>query len=113
MLTMPFTHPATQNMASKASEERSLTLNSKKQSWFGSIKSAVHQGALSAKAAVESLRGGSGNEYVPTLSCRPSEHPVDDRNAAHLTLIPARRAQAQKRRPQIISHTEPCVQSLL
>lgn len=48
--------------------EKSLTLN-KKQSWFGSIKSAVHQGALAAKAAVESLRGsgsGSNNRYATT-----------------------------------------------
>lgn len=62
-------HPAEQNMAPKSSEEgsparpaleKSLTLN-KKHSWFGSIKNAVHQSALSAKAAVESLRGGNSS----------------------------------------------------
>jgi len=41
--------------------EESLTLN-KKQSWFGSIKSVVHQGALSAKAAVEALRSSSSTQ---------------------------------------------------
>ena len=63
-------HPAEQNMAPKLPEEgsparaameKSLTLN-KKQSWFGSIKNAVHQSALSAKAAVESLRNGSSTQ---------------------------------------------------
>ncbi|KAM0720711.1 hypothetical protein Q7P37_004848 [Cladosporium fusiforme] len=51
--------PSTRDEGSpaRAALEKSLTLN-KKQSWFGSIKSAVHQSALSAKAAVEALRGG-------------------------------------------------------
>lgn len=56
--------------ARQATLETSLTLN-KKQSWFGSIKSAVHQSAISAKAAVESLRGGVGssnNRYAGILS---------------------------------------------
>jgi hypothetical protein len=51
---------------SRASLEESLTLN-KKQSWFGSFRSVVHRGALSAKAAVESLRGSHGNKYVHSL----------------------------------------------
>jgi hypothetical protein len=42
--------------------EKSLTLNRKQSSWFGSIKAAVHQSALSAKAAVESIRGGSSTQ---------------------------------------------------
>lgn len=56
----------------RAALERSLTLN-KKQSWFGSIKNVVHQGALTAKAAMESLRGGalanSNNRYVFAVIC--------------------------------------------
>ena len=48
---------------SRTAPEASLTLN-KKQSWFGSFKSAVHRGALSAKAAVESLRGSPDGMYV-------------------------------------------------
>lgn len=55
----------------RAALERSLTLN-KKQSWFGSIRNVVHQGALSAKAAVESLRGGDATKYVAAETSRTS-----------------------------------------
>jgi hypothetical protein len=48
---------------SRTALDEPLTLN-KKQSWFGSFRSAVHRGALSAKAAVESLRGSHGSMYV-------------------------------------------------
>jgi hypothetical protein len=48
---------------SRTALDEPLTLN-KKQSWFGSFRSAVHRGALSAKAAVESLRGSQGSMYV-------------------------------------------------
>lgn len=59
--------PSDEGSPARAALERSLTLN-KKQSWFGSIKNVVHQGALTAKAAMESLRGAaltnSDNKYV-------------------------------------------------
>jgi hypothetical protein len=48
---------------SRTALDEPLTLN-KKQSWFGSFRSAVHRGTLSAKAAVESLRGSHGSMYV-------------------------------------------------
>jgi hypothetical protein len=69
---MPAHQRVVQNMLPQASDDCSpsrtaldepLTLN-KKQSWFGSFRSAVHRGALSAKAAVESLRGSHGSMYV-------------------------------------------------
>lgn len=66
--------PATPDEGSpaRAALERSLTLK-KQQSWFGSIKNVVHQGALRAKAAMESLQGGavtnSNNKYVIALRC--------------------------------------------
>jgi hypothetical protein len=80
-------HPQTRNMVlqasddespSRASLEESLTLN-KKQSWFGSIRSVVHRGALSAKAAVESLRGSHGNKYIPSLRWQQSDSTVADK----------------------------------
>jgi hypothetical protein len=53
--------PPEESSPARVALEKSLTLN-KKQSWFGSIKNAVHQSALSAKAAVESIRGGSSTQ---------------------------------------------------
>ncbi|KAM0709857.1 hypothetical protein Q7P35_003899 [Cladosporium inversicolor] len=48
---------------SRTALDKPLTLN-KKQSWFGSFRSVVHRSALSAKAAVESLRGNQASMYV-------------------------------------------------
>ena len=71
---------------SRTAPEASLTLN-KKQSWFGSFKSAVHRGALSAKAAVESLRGSPESMYVHTHPNLPfSRRPLTE-SKVHRPLI--------------------------
>jgi hypothetical protein len=63
-----------------------LTLN-RKQSWFGSFRNAVHRGALSAKAAVESLRGGHGSMCVY--------------HHANMTMIPQRLTESIVHQPLI------------
>ena len=64
---------------SRTALDEPLTLN-KKQSWFGSFKSAVHKGALSAKAAVESLRGSQGSMYVLRNPNMISSPPATDKD---------------------------------
>lgn len=71
---------------SRAALEEPLTLN-KRQSWFGSFRNAVHRGAVSAKAAVESLRGSPGDMYVHSPRRSTLLSPVTDKGIARRPLI--------------------------
>jgi len=88
---------------SRTAPEASLTLN-KKQSWFGSFKSAVHRGALSAKAAVESLRGSPDSMCVYTHANMPCSPPRLTESIVHRPLIQIIRMSRPSSAPHLTSN---------
>jgi len=88
---------------SRTAPEASLTLN-KKQSWFGSFKNAVHRGALSAKAAVESLRGSPDSMCVYTHANMPCSPPRLTESIVRWPLIQIIRMSRPSSAPHLTSN---------